>query len=271
MGGGMASNFLKRGHEVFVWNRDKEKLSSFVAQGGKIANSPKEACEKADIIFEVTANNESSQSVWLGEEGILAGATTEKVLITSATLSIKWIDELARLCEEKGFTFFDMPLTGGRDGAEAGKLTFLVGGNEEKLNEIRSDLSSVSQKVWYFGKQGSGMRYKLILNMIQAVHIVALGEALKIAENNGLNIKTVGDTLAERPGGIVTNLAWRDYQDIPMPPNFSVKWLNKDLKYAKELAGTLQLPLLDDVIQKYKEAAEKGKGEEDWTIVNHLD
>ena len=83
-----------------------------------------------------------------------------------------------------------------------------------------------------------------------------------------MNIKAVGDALAERPGGTTTTFTWRDYQNTPNPINFSVKWIAKDLGYAKQFADKEQLPLLDDVLEKYQNAIKSGLGDEDWTAIN---
>lgn len=269
MGSGIATNFLKAGYNVTVWNRNQHRTKLLQDLGAKCAITPKEAVKDADIVFEVTANNESSQEMWLGPHGILVGLKNGAVAITCATLSAVWTDELIRHCNETNFTFFDMPMTGGRAGAESGNLILLVGGDEKKLEEIKPDLEAIAQKVYYFGKAGSGMRYKLLLNMLQAIHIVGLGEVLKIAEQNGMDVKAVGDALAERPGGTTTNLAWRDYQVKPDPINFSVEWITKDLRYAKELADSLDTSLLDDVLMKYEAVLSGGHGDADWTAVNN--
>lgn len=268
MGAGIASNYLLKGYQVFVWNRSKEKLAPLVQNAAVTANTPREVTEQADMVFEVTGNDESSREVWLGEDGIIAGARPDSVLITCATISVKWTDELAKLCGEKGCTFFDMPMTGSRVGAENGRLTFLVGGDEELLELLKPDLAPVSEKQILFGKTGSGTRYKLLLNMLAAVHIVGLGEALKIASQSGMDVAKVGNALAEKPGGVTTNLAWRDYQKAPDPINFSVEWIAKDLAYAKQFAGEISLPLLDDCLRAYAEAVKKGQAQEDWTAVN---
>ena len=270
MGNGIASNFLKNGYEVYVWNRHKEKLQDLAKNGAKILETPKQGAELADIVFEVTANDESSKSVWLDENGILAGARGESVLVTSATLSVKWVDELANICRDKNLTFFDLPMTGGRAAAESGKLTLLAGGDEQKLEELKPTLGAISEKVIYFGKAGAGARYKLINNMLAAIHIIGFGEAMKIAKATGLDLKTVGDTLSLRPGGLTTNMSWRDYQNHPDPINFSVKWITKDLTYAKELVSGENLVLLNDALNKYKEAIDRGMAEEDWTAVNRF-
>lgn len=270
MGGGIAANFLKKGYTVYVWNRTKEVAEKYAGSGAVICSSPAEVVQKADIVFEVTANDKSSKSVWMGNEGILAGATTDKTLIASATLSIDWIDELIRLCKKSGFTFFDMALTGGRIGAESGALTLLCGGDEAKLEELKATLGAIATKILYFGSEGKGMRYKLILNFIQATHIVAFGQAMKIAKSYGMDTKKVGDALSERPGGVITALAWRDYQVEPNPINFSIEWITKDLTYAKKMVKDVDIKLLKEVLSEYKKAVKKGYAKKDWASINTL-
>jgi len=128
MGSGIASNFLKQGFRVYVWNRDSQKLGSLIAQGAVALDTPRQGADLAEIIFEVTANDESSRSVWTSEDGILSGAKADSILISCATISVEWVDELSKLCRDKNYTFFDMPMTGGRVGAESGNLVLLVGG-----------------------------------------------------------------------------------------------------------------------------------------------
>lgn len=271
MGHGIADNFLQKGYKVFVWNRHKDKLKNLIQKGAIITATPKEATEKADLIFEVTANDQSSRSVWLGENGILSGASPQKMLITCATLSIDWTDELADLCVRKRLTFFDMPMTGSRIGAETGRLILMVGGKKEKLKKLTVDLKTISEKVLYFGKAGSGMRFKLLLNTLQAIHVVAFGEVLKIAEKAGLNIKAVGEALSERPGGLATNLAWRNYRKVPAQTNFALQWMAKDVKYTKKLSQKLApTPLLDTMLKKFRKALSQKLGSKDWTIINKI-
>jgi len=271
MGHGIADNFLKKGYQVFVWNRHKDKVHDLVKKGAVLVQSPKEAAKKADYIFEVTANDQSSCSVWLGKNGILKGATPKKTLIACATLSIEWIDELAGLCSKKRFTFFDMPMTGSRMGAETGKLILMAGGDKEKLKKIAANLKAISEKVLYFGKAGSGMRFKLLLNTLQAIHVLGFGEVLNIAEKAGLNIKAVGEALSERPGGTATNLAWKNYLKVPAQTNFALQWMTKDIKYTKQFSKKLtKTPLLDAILKKFRQAISQNLGPKDWTVINKI-
>jgi 3-hydroxyisobutyrate dehydrogenase-like beta-hydroxyacid dehydrogenase len=270
MGHGIADNFLKGGYKVVVWNRSSDKANDLLAKGATLATSVKDAVQQADFVLEVTANDQSSQQIWLGKEGILANAKPDQYLITCATLSPTWTDDLATQCSKAGLVFFDMPMTGSRIGAETGQLTLLAGGDKDKLKELSPDLKAITKEVKYFGKTGSGMRYKLILNFLQAIHIIGFGEALRMADAAGLDKKLVGDALAERPGGLVTNVSWESYKKEPDSTTFSVEWLTKDLGYAAEMVNAIEHPLLDEARRQYEEAIAKGLSQADWTIVNKL-
>jgi 3-hydroxyisobutyrate dehydrogenase-like beta-hydroxyacid dehydrogenase len=266
MGQGMAENFLKNGYEVYVWNRHPDKADDL--KGARVCATPKELAESADIVFEITANDESSRQVWTADDGILAGARAEGVFIASATLSAAWTDELADVCARQGFTFFDMPLTGGRVAAESGNLTMLVGGDEAGLEELKPTLKAIAGKVFHFGPAGHGTRYKLLLNMLQAIHMVGYGEVMKMSEAAGMDIGKVAAGLQDRPGGAITTIAKDSYHNQPDPITFSVEWITKDLGYARQLADSLDTPLLDDVLAKYRAAMDDGKAQTDWSNIN---
>lgn len=271
MGKGMANNFIKHGYSLFVWNRTNSVSESFAKQGVVICKTPAEVTQKADIIFEVTANDESSREVWLEGNGILSGADKDKVLITSATLSVEWVDELIQKCQDSHFEFMDIALTGGRIGAETGNLTLLCGGQKKTLDEIEPMLKAIAQKVFHFGPAGHGMRYKLILNFLQAVHIVGFGQAMKIAKAYDMDLKKVSEALVDRPGGTITGIAQKTYFEEPNPITFSIEWIAKDLSYAKKLAKDLDVRLLDEVLSEYKKALEKGYAQKDWASINTID
>ncbi|MDQ6984855.1 MAG: NAD(P)-dependent oxidoreductase [Candidatus Dojkabacteria bacterium] len=269
MGKGMTLNFLKNGYEVFVWNRTKSVSESIDHEKLTICSSPKEVTEQADIIFEVTANDESSEAVWYGESGILAGASTEKVLIVSSTLSIDYTDKLIKECERNNFKILDIPLTGGRVGAETGNLTLLCGGDEKLVNDLKPTFEAIAANVFYFGPSGSGMRYKLILNFVQGTHIVAFGQAMRIAKDQGMDLEKVGNGLAFRPGGVITEITNKSYFNEPNPVTFSVEWITKDLEYAKKMAKDLDVNVLDATLEKYRETVDRGLKDKDWTAVNN--
>ncbi|NUW43989.1 NAD(P)-dependent oxidoreductase [Nonomuraea rhodomycinica] len=270
MGRGMAANLAGAGHEVVLWNRSplRPEVLSSISEAARVAGTPAEAARHADVVFEVTADDGSSRAVWTGPDGILAGARPGTTLISSATLSVDWVAELAAACAERGLTFFDMPVTGGAEGARTGNLTMLAGGDAARLAELDPVLTAVARDVRHFGPVGAGTRFKLVLNTLQAVHMVAFGEAMRLAGEAGLDLGQVGAALVERPGGVVTRLAHDNLVTPPDPINFSAEWARKDLDYASRLAGSGGYPFLDAVLTAFTRVVAEGRGGEDWSVVN---
>lgn len=126
MGGRIANKFIKKGYTVFIFDINKKVLKNYEDLGARVCNSPKEVTQKADIIFEVTINDDTSKKVWYGNDGIISGASSHNILISCATLSTSWIDEIAQICAKKSLTFFDMAMT-----VENGKITLLCGGDKK--------------------------------------------------------------------------------------------------------------------------------------------
>lgn len=277
MGRGIALNYLKNDYEVVVWNRSQHKAVELEQFGATCAQTPAIAAMNTDIIFDVTANDESSQYVFCDEDnGVIANANRNSILITCATLTISWTLKLAKLCKENGFTFFDMPMTGSRAGAESGNLNLLVGGDKAKFEEIQEHLVPISSDRPYFGEAGNGMKFKLILNAIQAAHVIAFGDAMRQAQAVGVDLEATGSFISEKPGGYPTQMSWNNFQNPTSSTNFSVKWILKDLKYAKEMlsdfnfAEPIAPTILDASIARLQSAADAGHGDQDWTIVNSL-
>jgi 3-hydroxyisobutyrate dehydrogenase len=268
MGHGIADNFIKNGYETAVWNRTENKCDSLAKNGALVTKSIKDAVEFGDIIFEVSANDESSRAIWFDNQGILNSATNNKILVTCATLSASFVEELNVATDKTNTTFFDMPLTGGSTGAKSGQLTLLVGGNKEKLDLIKPVLVAIAKDVKYFGEVGAGTKYKLILNSVQASHMVAFGEAMRLAKTAGLDVDLVGKALVDRPGGISTKIAYEGYMQEPKEVSFSVEWMAKDLGYASQLSKDIEVPIFDIALEEYEKTMANGDGKSDFSMVN---
>lgn len=269
---GMARNFLKNNYEIYLWNRTKSKADSLVKDGANWCVSPAEVAKNADIIIECVSDDEASRDVWLGDQGILAAASKDTVLITAASLSLDWTNELAQLCKDKGFKFLDMPLTGSRPGAEGGKLKLLVGGDKKVLESIRPELSAISDTICYFGSSGAGMRFKLILNTLAAIQIDAMAQGLAMAEKAGLKKDDVYKAIFDTPMGPSSPAAKMVFSSMDLPddyPNFATKWIEKDLRYTQAMAKQLSVDfdLLNDTQKNFQKAKENGLADQDWAKI----
>src|SRR5687767_1222671 len=138
MGRAMIVRLLKAGHEVTAYNRTREKAKLVEEAGAKLAGSPAEAVEGADVVFSSVTNDEASRAVWTAPQGILAGRLRPNTLVAEcSTLSHDWVMELAKLVQAKGLRYVDCPVAGRPDAAEKGELRVYIGGSQEDLEELR--------------------------------------------------------------------------------------------------------------------------------------
>ena len=187
MGGGMATNLLKAGFSLTVYNRTSAKAQPLVNAGARLASSPADAAKGASIVLAMLADDAASRNVWLGADGALAAADLGAILIESSTVSPAWIAELAAAAAQRGLQFLDAPVTGSRMQAESGQLSFLVGGNEAALAAVMPVLQTMSKEVLHLGPVGSGAKLKLINNFLCGVQIASLAEGLAWIERSGLD------------------------------------------------------------------------------------
>jgi len=273
MAAGMAQNFLKHGYRVTMWNRSASHLKPLLEAGATKAETPRELTKACDIIIECVSDDEASKSVWLGEQGIIESATSDKVLIASSSLSLDWIDELAALCSDRGLKFMDMPLTGSRAGAENGTLRLLIGANKEVLESVRSDLEAISEKIYLFGKPGMGMRFKLVLNTLIGIHMNAAAQAREMATKAGIDPTVFAHALIDGNMGPASPATKLVLDSVNWPEghvNFAVQWLEKDLRYAKRMAEGygIEFDLLNETQKDYANYKNAGHGEADVTSIS---
>ena len=195
MGHGMAGRYLDAGFSLAVWNRSKAKAEDLIARGARWATSPADAADGADAIVTMVADDAASRAVWLGKDGAAKSAKAGTLAIECSTVSYGHALDLARELRGRGLIYIDSPVTGLPDAAAAGKLTLLVGAEPADLESARPYLAPLSTTIRHFGAVGSGTVYKLINNLMGAIQIVGLAEGLAIAEQAGLDMKLVLETL----------------------------------------------------------------------------
>jgi 3-hydroxyisobutyrate dehydrogenase len=195
MGHGMAGRYLDAGFSLAVWNRSKAKAEDLIARGARWASSPADAADGADAIVTMVADDAASRAVWLGKDGAARSAKAGTLAIECSTVSYGHALDLARELRGRGLIYIDSPVTGLPDAAAAGKLTLLVGAEPADLESARPYLAPLSTTIRHFGAVGSGTVYKLINNLMGAIQIAGLAEGLAIAEQAGLDMKLVLETL----------------------------------------------------------------------------
>jgi len=241
MGHGMASRTIEAGFEVSVWNRSKAKAEDLIARGALWATSPADAAIDADAVITMVADDAASRSVWLGKDGAGTTAKPGTLAIECSTVSHAHALELARELRGRGLIYIDCPVTGLPDAAASGKLTLLVGAEAADLERARPFLAPLATTIRHFGAVGSGTVFKLINNLMGAVQIASLAEGVAIAEQAGLDMKIVAESLAT--GAVASaqvirhsrRMIARDFAGA----SFTAALRHKDAAYAVALAETL--------------------------------
>jgi 3-hydroxyisobutyrate dehydrogenase len=271
MGGGMAANWLAKGFEVSVWNRTAAKAQALAGKGAKVAATPREAATGADFIFAMVADDDASRSVWLGNDGALAGAKSGAIGVESSTLTPDWIRELARQAQAKGVGFLDAPVGGSRPAAANGELRFFVGGDPQTYEAARPALAAVGNKMDLLGPVGAGATWKLINNQLAAGQIAALAEALAVAKKAGFKDEQISELiLGGAPASPIIKLKLPRMlaQDFE-PTDFALNLMLKDARYATALAQSLGLPagMIEGAAKAFERADAKGLGDKDIAAV----
>lgn len=244
MGSGMALSLLRAGYALTVFNRTATRAEPLVRRGARLAASPREACDGADAIVAMTADDDSSRATWFGEHGALAGEPNPAAFaVECSTLSHDWVAELSRAAAARGLRYIDAPVTGLPEAAAAGALTLLVGAAPADLEAVRPLLSALSERVLHFGAPGAGTAYKLLVNLLGAIQIASAAESMAFAERAGLDLSLVAAALATGQAGspqVVRNTG-RIAKNEHDPPVFTPKLRLKDIDYALRLGRKLGL------------------------------
>jgi 3-hydroxyisobutyrate dehydrogenase len=246
MGSGMAARLAAAGHTLSVFNRTAARAEPLAKAGARIADSPRSAAANADVIIGMTADDESSRAMWLGEQGALAAANAPDALaIECSTLSHEWVLELVRHVRARGFRYVDAPVTGLPDAAASGTLTLLVGAEPADLDAARPVFASLAARVLHFGAVGQGTAYKLMVNLLGAVQIASAAEGMAFAEAAGLDPRLVADAIASGQAAspqVVRNVRRFVSADHSGAVNFTPALRLKDVEYALRMAQGLGVP-----------------------------
>jgi 3-hydroxyisobutyrate dehydrogenase-like beta-hydroxyacid dehydrogenase len=268
MGRPMGLNLLKAGHSLTVWNRTASRAESLVTAGAKLAASPREAAAASDLLLTIVSDPAALEEVLLGSagknDGALAGLQRGSIYIDSSTVSPVLARKISAACAERGARFLDAPVTGGTWGAEKGELVFMVGGDAATLRDAEPVLGAMGKRWFHLGPNGAGQTIKLAMNMILALQVDALAEALALVTGAGI----AGEKLVEVLQSSMARAAVLDVK-APLllqgeyPPSFPLRLMHKDLGLALDLANQIGVPLPATAAARESYNAVKGAAKED--------
>jgi 3-hydroxyisobutyrate dehydrogenase len=270
MGAPMASNLLRGGFQVTVYNRTADKCIPLVEEGAQSAATPRAAAEGKDVIITMISNDDSIREVYYGEEGILGTLKAGTVVIDSSTISPGLVHEIAAAVNERGGHFLDAPVTGSKPAAIDGTLVFMVGGSAEVIEANRDLFDTLGKKLLHMGDNGRGAVAKLAHNTMVGIHNVALAEGFSIAVKSGvpadkfLELVQLGSA-----GSKQAELKGRKIIENDFSNQFSLALMLKDLKLAASLSDAtgVPTPMLGLAKSLFQAGYTQGYGEEDLSAV----
>lgn len=243
MGAPMATNLLAAGFEVTVWNRSKEKAGSLAAKGAGLAGTPARAVADADTVIVMLSSGPVCEEVLFGEHDAAAAMRKGAMLIVMSSIGMEEAQSLAAKAGAIGLRWLDAPVSGGTPAAAAGTLSIMVGGEIEDVRKANPVLSAMGRVV-HIGPAGTGALAKLINQLLVASTIVAVSEALLMAEKGGADPAKVREALL---GGFafsrILELHGQRIISANFEPGGPAKYQVKDTKAALEVAEKLDLDL----------------------------
>jgi 3-hydroxyisobutyrate dehydrogenase-like beta-hydroxyacid dehydrogenase len=243
MGSGMASNLLKAGYNLTVWNRSREKCEPFARKGARIADSPANAVRDVELVMYSFSNDEAVEDVVFGTNGILSGSKAGQIAIDMSTvMPATSLRQLAAYAK-RGVDFLDAPVFGSKSESGQAKLWIMAAGNRAIFETVKPVLERLGQTVHYFGKNGNAAAMKLVGNLIVALELEALSEGLVLAQKAGLDLNTVMEVVnvADFRSPLLVsngrNILKRDFS-----PSFALKLMLKDAGLIEKFSEELQSP-----------------------------
>lgn len=197
MGSVMAPLFIEAGHQLTVFNRNKDKTEALREQGAMIASNPAEASQASEYVFTMLSDDAAVESVFLSEQGLLSIDVKDKLFIDMSTLKPNTVKMLAKKVSDASAYFIDAPVSGTVAPAAKGQLMFFCGGASEQIERARPLLDILSRRIIHAGDIGSGSLLKLVVNLPLAIYWQALAEAVSLGSSGDLSDEIMLDAIAD--------------------------------------------------------------------------
>jgi 3-hydroxyisobutyrate dehydrogenase-like beta-hydroxyacid dehydrogenase len=270
MGSRIVKRLLGAGHQVSGYNRTRAKAEPLVQAGMQWKDTPRAVAEAADITFSMVMDTAALSSIADGPDGIVAGLSPGKILVDMSTVSPRLSRDLAARVAAAGAQMLEAPVSGSVPAAESGTLFMYIGGSAEALEKARPILEQLSQKIIHIGENGQAVATKIAINLNLPVQLIALFEALLLAERSGVPRAEALDAMLNSVAAS-TAMKYRAPFILNMPKEvwFSAGMMRKDIRLALELGEELGVSLrtAELVNEMLNRAVELGWGDEDFAVL----
>ena len=277
MGGPMAQNLVRAGHQVRVFDLVPELMATLESQGATASPSASSAADGAEVIISMLPTGKHVLSLYTGSDGLLSVIKAGTLVIDSSTIDAETARSVHQACVEKNVGMLDAPVSGGVAAAAAGTLSFMCGGSASTFEKAKPILAAMGQNIFHAGPDGAGQVAKMCNNMLLAIHMIGTSEALRLGTQNGLDASVLSEIMLassgknwslERynpyPGVMPTSPASNDYQ-----PGFMVDLMTKDLNLAIDNANAINspTPLGSAALKMYQNKQAAGDGKKDFSSI----
>jgi 3-hydroxyisobutyrate dehydrogenase len=264
MGYPMAGHLSNAGHQVFVFNRTKERSKKWANEyNGQICKSPKDAAIKSEYIFVCVGNDDDVLSVFNGDDGIISGVSKNSILVDHTTASADLAKNLYKILINMQVHFIDAPVSGGQVGAEKGVLSIMCGGKTDIFNKAAKIMKAYGKNISLIGDVGSGQLAKMVNQICIAGLVQGLSEGINFGKNANLDMKKVLNVIKSGAAGSwqMTNRGETMVQN-EFNFGFAVDWMRKDLMLCLNEArkNKSRLPITSLIDQFYAEIQENSGG-----------
>jgi 3-hydroxyisobutyrate dehydrogenase-like beta-hydroxyacid dehydrogenase len=266
MGSGMATNLVKAGHEVTVWNRTPGKT----VEGARSAATPAEAAKGVEIVWMCVSDTKAVEGLLFGPDGVEQSLTPGMIVADSSTISPAATKKFAERVRAKGADYVDNPVTGSKIAADAGSLVFIVGGEEATIERLKPLYAAMGKVFFRVGETGKGQSAKIAMNLQIALIYEGFAEGLTLAAKLGVDAQTLLPLIQAsmiRSGVVDYKAPFVLKRDFT--PNFPMKLMHKDIKLMLDAAkeARVKLPALEIVEELYDVAIEDGNGDLDYSAI----
>lgn len=271
MGSRMATNLQKKGHELVVYNRTKQKAEPLMANGALWASTPADVAKQVKTIFTMLSTPDAvAEAALLEKHGFLNHAADNTLWIDCSTVNPSFSRRMAAEAQQRKVRFIDAPVGGSKGPAEQGQLLFFAGGEKADVDEAKPLFEAMGKSVIHLGGHGLGSSMKMVNNVILAQAMVAFSEALVLGESLGISKDILFNTLQSSPVmAPFLNMKRTKIETAAFDTEFPLQWMHKDLQLAADTAyeAGVAMPAGNVVKEVYALAMRKGLGEQDFSAV----
>lgn len=240
----LATSLQRNGFDLTVNDIRKESAADLISNGVKWADTPRELAQNVDIVITCLPSPAVVKTVMLAENGVLAGLKKGGVWMEMSTNDRHVIEEIAAKAAAQGIDTLESPVTGGVHKAASGKITVLIGGDKAVYDKCQKVIEAVGGKNFYMGPIGNASIIKVITNMLAFIHLVAAGEAMMLAKQGGLDLKTSFEAIKASSG---TSFVHETESQLVLSGSYNIGFTMdlalKDIGFATEMGRTFGVPL----------------------------